>query len=435
MGYGYILKEVAGPAGGNPPDTFQLLPYGRIELEGEEPAVVDEEGIAAVIDNFDRRGNDMVIDYEHQTLKDVEAPAAGWIRQLIDRGAEGIWAAVEWTDRAKEYLKNREYRYFSPVFWVSTGERRVVRIQHVALTNFPKINQLRPIVAKLGREEAREARDRRSRKYGIAVKEGGNLTRPGEWDQVADEDWLDPVNYRYPCPDAARTRAAAGYRGRETNQEQYSPEERTIINARLTRLKKEFTIGESAEKEEAKIMLEKLKKLLKLADSAGETEVTEAVTAVVAKNEELGKQGDVVACTEVLDALGLKKAEPKEAVISAVKVLAAKSTATDDLSGQVAKLSTQIAEMQRDDLVTVALKGGKTSPEELDKWGRNLALQSPEQFTAIVLSRAKGSVIPVDKLPEGGEKHTTAVDGAVLEIAKSFGNTAEDIKKYGGIEE
>ena len=99
-----ILKEIK-----DIPNEFQLLPYGRIDIEGEPPAYVDEESIASVISHFTRRGNDMVIDYEHQTLKDVQAPAAGWIKRLVDRGREGLWAVVEWTERAKEYLKNKEY--------------------------------------------------------------------------------------------------------------------------------------------------------------------------------------------------------------------------------------------------------------------------------------------------------------------------------------
>lgn len=136
------------------PNTFQLLPDGKIEIEGEPPVFLDAPAAEACISEFKRRGNDMVIDYEHQTLKDTQAPAAGWVKQLIYRGKEGLWAAVEWTEKARNYLKNREYRYFSPVFMVSAKDRIVRQITCVALTNFPKTNNLRPIVTKMGLENA-----------------------------------------------------------------------------------------------------------------------------------------------------------------------------------------------------------------------------------------------------------------------------------------
>jgi len=92
-------------------------------------------------------------------------------------------------------------------------------------------------------EEAREAQAKRAKKYGIAVKEGGHVTKPSEWEHVPDDQFLDPVNYRYPCPDAKQTRAAASYWGREKNQEQYSARERAIINDRLDKFREQYKIG------------------------------------------------------------------------------------------------------------------------------------------------------------------------------------------------
>jgi len=417
-----ILKEIK-----DIPDEFQLLPYGRIDLEGEPPVYVDEEAIASIIAHFDRRGNDMVIDYEHQTLKDVQAPAAGWIKRLVDRGKDGLWAVVEWTQRAKEYLKNREYRYFSPVFWVAKEGRKVARIENVALTNYPRINQLRPIVAKLSREEAREAQRRRSEKYGIGIKEGGHVTRPSEWADVPDDEWLDPVNYRYPCPNAGQTRAAASYWGQKDNQRQYTPEERAVINARLDKFRKKFGIG-NFRKEEAK-MIKKIRELLGLPEDAGEDKVAEAVEAVVAKNNELeGKE--TVACREVLEALGAEEGAEKEAVLAKIDALKAPADAAQKLSREVADLKRTIAGMKQEGLIEKALKEGRTSPEELDAWGRELAEKSPEQFEKIVLSRPAGSVIPVEGLKPAGDRKDKS-DEIQMSINKMLGIDEETWKKYG----
>jgi len=132
------------------PSEFQVFPYGQFELEGPEitKVLVDQESMNTIISEFNRRGNDLVIDYEHQSIKDDQAPAAGWITSLMNRGKDGLWAAVNWTQRAKNYLKNREYRYFSPVFNIRRADHKVIKILNVALTNNPRINRINPIIAK-----------------------------------------------------------------------------------------------------------------------------------------------------------------------------------------------------------------------------------------------------------------------------------------------
>ena len=138
-----IAKKIMGT-----PSEFQIFPYGEVKIEGELPAFLDEEGMELIKNSLDRRGIDMVIDYEHQTLKDIQAPAAGWVKKLEARGKQGLWALVDWTKKAKNYLANREYRYFSPVFSVRKKDHKIVEIKNIALTNAPRLNSLKPIIAK-----------------------------------------------------------------------------------------------------------------------------------------------------------------------------------------------------------------------------------------------------------------------------------------------
>lgn len=97
-------------------------------------------------------------------------------------------------------------------------------------------------------EAENAAQKKRSGKYNIAIKEGGNVTKPSDWANVADDDFLDPVNYRYPCLDADQTRAAASYWGKPANQAQYTSQERAIINRRLDAKKKKFNIAQEGKK-------------------------------------------------------------------------------------------------------------------------------------------------------------------------------------------
>lgn len=131
------------------PEWVLLFKAGRNELEGLKPYLVDEESFRLVSAEFARRGNDMVFDYEHQTLKGVQAPAAGWIKELSWDSSRGILAKVDWTEAGAAYVASREYRYFSPVFYVRESDGRLVGMHSVALTNNPRHNHLDPILSKL----------------------------------------------------------------------------------------------------------------------------------------------------------------------------------------------------------------------------------------------------------------------------------------------
>lgn len=136
------------------PGVVRLLPKGSVRSRKGD-FVVDDESFRLMNEQFLGRKLDLVIDYEHQTLKDVQAPAAGWIKELVN-GDDAILAKVEWTSRAQEYLKNREYRYLSPVILKRETDKKVVALHSAALTNTPAIDGMFPVVNSLGPEDYRE---------------------------------------------------------------------------------------------------------------------------------------------------------------------------------------------------------------------------------------------------------------------------------------
>jgi len=141
------LSDGAQTPPGVPPSEFLLVRYGDNDFtKGEEQGrfAFDEEAADEVIADFAKRGKDVVVDYEHQTLSGNEAPAAGWIRALA-KTAAGLVAKVEWTARAAERLKGREYRYHSPVLHIHGG--RPYRLHSVALTNHPALHGYPALVA------------------------------------------------------------------------------------------------------------------------------------------------------------------------------------------------------------------------------------------------------------------------------------------------
>ncbi len=142
----FTLEKGLDLSGNDAPEEVQLLPTGEVSPKGKMQFLVDEEGMQSMLAAFRKSGTDLVIDYEHQSLSGSEAPAAGWIKDLLDKGAEGLWAKVQWTDRAKEYLRKREYRYISPVVLVRKKDGRAVELLGAALTNLPAIDGMAPVV-------------------------------------------------------------------------------------------------------------------------------------------------------------------------------------------------------------------------------------------------------------------------------------------------
>ena len=140
------------------PTEIQILPLGRVHSQKGD-FNVDDESFELIRKQFKDRKLDLVIDYEHQTLSDVQAPAGGWIKDLY-KGEDAIIAKVEWTPKAAEYLKNKEYRYLSPVVLVRKRDQKATAIHSVALTNTPAIDGMFALVNSLDIED---------------ISEGGNI--------------------------------------------------------------------------------------------------------------------------------------------------------------------------------------------------------------------------------------------------------------------
>lgn len=148
------IAELAGV-----PEFIQILPLGDYNDGAGKPFTVTPEDVDRLIAEFALKKNDLAIDYEHLTFEKAEAPAAGWIKELINKGSEGLWARVEWTPRAAERIKSKEYRYFLPVFWAGKGKdgkAHPVELGPGALTNHPAIDGMVPLAAKKNNSQQKE---------------------------------------------------------------------------------------------------------------------------------------------------------------------------------------------------------------------------------------------------------------------------------------
>lgn len=132
---------------------LQVLKPGQWDHPGYGMVEITPEIQQEFADNFKRdlRAHSssigLPIDEEHYS----DRGAVGWIKELINKGNEGLFAIVEWNVKGRELIKNAIYRFFSPEFYFQyedPEDRRLYNNVLVggALTNRPYFKGLNPVV-------------------------------------------------------------------------------------------------------------------------------------------------------------------------------------------------------------------------------------------------------------------------------------------------
>jgi hypothetical protein len=164
-----LRVSLLAQAQGEPVGEFLLIPFGQVSVErpvsGSDFVFTDQHALSAKA-WFEQIGRKLAIDYEHQSFEqfnnraDGLRPAAGWIAGLDIRD-DGLWATgVSWTERARELLRNGEYRYFSPViYWTDEDYNDIAGLGPVALTNDPAMHGVRALAARRREEVTSEKVD------------------------------------------------------------------------------------------------------------------------------------------------------------------------------------------------------------------------------------------------------------------------------------
>ncbi|MFY0745430.1 phage protease [Campylobacter sp. LH-2024] len=165
---------------------------------------VCKEDLQSMMDYFKNKKIDLVIDYEHQSLKNEKAPAAGWIKDLYIEN-DALMAKAEFNEEAKKYIANKQYRYLSPVFEFNSKDNKSgglvrAKIHSVALTNTPFIDELGELIANKNQTKG-ETMDEKIKELesqivalknekDVLFKENETLKKQNEDDQKALADAL-----------------------------------------------------------------------------------------------------------------------------------------------------------------------------------------------------------------------------------------------------
>ena len=141
--------------GSNPQSRIQLLPDGQFRGIDGRPTdvphwILNSTNGFNVAQLANVAENDLVIDYEHQTVNAKNngqpAPAAGWIKHVEYIPGKGLFADVTWTAKATAMINAKEYRYVSAVFAYDINGY-VLKLAHAAITNFPALDGMDELIA------------------------------------------------------------------------------------------------------------------------------------------------------------------------------------------------------------------------------------------------------------------------------------------------
>ena len=136
----------------------QLLPAGKFNAVDSRPAdvtgnhwLMDEIAFESLKANTPHQQGDLVIDYEHQTLKAPEngkpAIASGFfnIDDVTFIAGKGLFIKPKWTEQAQAHLSAGEYKYISAVFGYDATTGRPTYLHSAALVNRPGVDGMKPL--------------------------------------------------------------------------------------------------------------------------------------------------------------------------------------------------------------------------------------------------------------------------------------------------
>ena len=109
--------------------------------------IIDEESIIQMA----RQTEELLLDRDHASMRSQDernTKAYGWIsglKAIVGLGdMDGLYGTIKWTPDGIELVKERSYRFLSPVFELD-GDGRAIKLVNVALTNRPAL-PLPPII-------------------------------------------------------------------------------------------------------------------------------------------------------------------------------------------------------------------------------------------------------------------------------------------------
>jgi hypothetical protein len=133
-----------------PRSWIQLARTGAFVSKRYGKFTIEKTDLSQMLSNFTtitpKAPTLLPVDWDHLSMQDPKQPgdgaAAGWMKNLELRDSgDTLWAEVEWTPKAAEAIKNREYQFVSPSFVQNhthkDGQKIGTTLLAAAITNHP----------------------------------------------------------------------------------------------------------------------------------------------------------------------------------------------------------------------------------------------------------------------------------------------------------
>ncbi len=163
------LSDESASATPDAPVWIQIAKQGKFLGHSAGPFELNEKIFQEIIANFKAHPEHLPIDFEHASeaaatdgsIPTHGAPAHGWIQDMKIVSPD-LFGLVAWTPLARDYIKNGNYRHFSPAVRLGakdrvTGKPIGARMTSGALTNSPFLAGMQRIAAKHVEGDGNEA--------------------------------------------------------------------------------------------------------------------------------------------------------------------------------------------------------------------------------------------------------------------------------------
>lgn len=139
-----------------PLSTGQEIEIEIMPLEGQYKATTVDgsdfvekfsvESANKIVDNWKKDGEKPILcDIDHSSIETSKTQAAGWVTNLwVNEDAKRLMGTLQVSESGAELLNGLEYRYVSPVL-LFTEDNYPYYLDSIALTNTPRLQELRPV--------------------------------------------------------------------------------------------------------------------------------------------------------------------------------------------------------------------------------------------------------------------------------------------------
>ena len=121
---------------------------GSNSLGNPVPEKITKESLENLAEKLNK-GDEILADIDHQSCKpgvERDTRAAGWFSKFVVDPVKGLFAKLKLTNKGKELIQSREYRYFSPTF-ILDENGSPTDLHSVSLTNLPAFKgHIKPIL-------------------------------------------------------------------------------------------------------------------------------------------------------------------------------------------------------------------------------------------------------------------------------------------------